>query len=55
VRASTIDLYKSFSGETLDLHGIASDTSMTVRSIGQIIAGHELHHKKVLEEKYFPK
>ena len=55
VRESTICLFESFSTDMLDLRGIASETTMTVRSIGEMIVGHEIHHKKVLEEKYFPK
>jgi len=55
VRTSTIQLFKSFTKEALNRKGEASGVTMTVRSIGEIIAGHELHHKKVLEEKYFPK
>ncbi len=55
VRASTIQLFKSFSKEALNRSGEASGITMTVRSLGEIIAGHELHHKKVLEGKYFPK
>ncbi|MCA6078581.1 DinB family protein [Fulvivirga sedimenti] len=55
VRDSTISLFKSFDSDALNRRGEASGISMTVRTIGEIIAGHELHHKKVLEEKYFPK
>jgi hypothetical protein len=25
-----------------------------VRGIAYIVAGHELHHRRILEEKYFP-
>jgi hypothetical protein len=55
VRAATISLFKSFDRAALDRQGEASGASMTVRTLGEIIAGHELHHKKVLEEKYFSK
>jgi hypothetical protein len=26
---------------------------MSVRAVAYIIAGHELHHRRILEEKYF--
>jgi hypothetical protein len=26
---------------------------VTVRALAYIIAGHELHHRQILEEKYF--
>ena len=55
IRESTICLFESFDDEALNRRGEASGVSMTVRTIGEIIAGHEMHHKKVLEEKYFPK
>jgi hypothetical protein len=32
--------------------GIASDNPVSVRAIAYIIAGHELHHRRVLQEKY---
>jgi len=27
---------------------------VTVRALAYIVAGHELHHRGILEEKYFP-
>jgi hypothetical protein len=32
--------------------GIASDNQVSVRAVAYIIAGHELHHRRVLQEKY---
>jgi hypothetical protein len=32
--------------------GVASDNPVSVRAIAYIIAGHELHHRRVLQEKY---
>lgn len=54
LRATTIDLFKSFSDEMLSRTGIANSGNFTVRGIGYIIAGHELHHLNVLQERYFP-
>jgi hypothetical protein len=33
--------------------GIANNNEVTVRALAYIIAGHELHHRRILEEKYF--
>ena len=54
LRATTIDLFRSFSEEMLTRAGIANTGDFTVRGIGYIIAGHELHHLNVLQERYFP-
>jgi hypothetical protein len=35
--------------------GIASDVSFTVRTFPYIIVGHEIHHRRVLEERYLPR
>ncbi len=32
--------------------GVANKNEVTVRALAYIIAGHELHHRRVLEEKY---
>lgn len=54
LRATTIDLFKSFSNEMLSRTGVANKGDFTVRGIGYIIAGHELHHLTILQERYFP-
>ena len=52
VRESTLQLFNSFSEETLAFVGTASDTPMSVRAIGFMISGHVLHHLKVINERY---
>jgi hypothetical protein len=32
--------------------GVASNNEVTVRGLAYIIAGHELHHRRILQEKY---
>ena len=54
LRATTLDLFKSFTPEMLTRTGIANTGTFTVRGVGYIIAGHELHHLTVLQERYFP-
>ncbi len=52
VRISTIHLFQNMTKEMLSLKGIASGYEFTVRSLPFIIAGHELHHKEIIKEKY---
>jgi uncharacterized damage-inducible protein DinB len=52
LRASTIDLYQSFSPEMMLRKGSASKNEISVMALGFIIAGHETHHRKVLIERY---
>jgi hypothetical protein len=33
--------------------GLANKNEVSVRALAYIIAGHELHHRRILEEKYF--
>jgi hypothetical protein len=33
--------------------GTASDNVLSVRALAYMIAGHELHHRRILLEKYF--
>lgn len=52
IRQSNLALFKSFSPKVLQRTGVASKTELSVNEILYIIAGHELHHIKVLQEKY---
>lgn len=52
VRESTISLFKSFTPEMLARSGTANGNALTVLAIGFIMSGHEIHHVKVMEEKY---
>lgn len=53
VRASTIDLFSSFNDEMLARVGTASGYPISVNGIGFIIAGHDVHHRNILNDKYF--
>lgn len=52
LRSSTIDLFESFSAEMLTRKGTANKNEMTVAILGFVIAGHETHHCKILNERY---
>lgn len=52
MRGSHIALFKSFDEEAMSRVGTANNWEMSVRSIIFTIAGHELHHVKMIREKY---
>ncbi|MBL3657831.1 DinB family protein [Fulvivirga sediminis] len=52
VRASTIDLFSSFSETMLHRENMCNGNLMSVNTIGYIIVGHEAHHRAVLLERY---
>jgi len=54
VRESTIDLFKSFNQEMLQRKGICYNVTISVLALGFVIAGHHIHHFKVIKEKYYP-
>lgn len=55
VREATIMLFKNIDEKTLNFFGQASDFKLSVRSIAYILAGHELHHLKIIKERYLNK
>lgn len=52
LRRANLHLFRSLSPEEVMRRGIASGREFTARSIPFILAGHEIHHKRVLREKY---
>lgn len=52
LRASTVDLFESFTEEMLSRKGTANKNELSVVALGIIIAGHETHHCKILTERY---
>ena len=52
VRRSTILFFRSLTAEEALRSGTASQNPITVRALGYIIAGHELHHMGILKERY---
>jgi hypothetical protein len=53
VRNSSIALYRSLDDESWLRRGSANNNEITVRALAFITAGHELHHRQILEERYF--
>lgn len=54
VRNATLTLLRSLDEEAWRRSGLANKNEITVRALAYICAGHELHHRRILEEKYFP-
>jgi uncharacterized damage-inducible protein DinB len=55
LRATTIDLFNSFTPEMLKREGTASNNRVSVLHLGYIIAGHETHHRKIIVDRYLKK
>ncbi|MFZ0419646.1 MAG: DinB family protein [Candidatus Sulfotelmatobacter sp.] len=53
VRRATLSLLRNLDEAAWMRRGIANKNEVSVRGIAYIIAGHELHHRRILEEKYF--
>ncbi len=52
VRRSTVLLFAHMHADACERRGIANQNEVSVRALAWIIAGHELHHKQILKEKY---
>jgi len=53
VRRATITLFRNLDEAAWSRRGVANKNEMSVRALAYLIAGHELHHRRILEEKYF--
>lgn len=52
VQKASLLLFKSFDEEQMEASGTANGNRIYVRAIGFIVAGHALHHKRVVQERY---
>ena len=53
VRRATLTLLRNLDEAAWTRRGVANKNEVSVRALGYIIAGHEVHHRRILEEKYF--
>lgn len=53
VRRATLTLLRNLDEAAWSRRGIANKNDVSVRAIAYLTAGHELHHRRILEEKYF--
>lgn len=52
VRNATLALFRGLPEQSMSRTGVASDALVSVRALAWITAGHELHHVKLLRERY---
>jgi uncharacterized damage-inducible protein DinB len=52
VRQATVLLFKHLSQDAWTRRGSANESEVSVRGLAHIIAGHELHHRNILRDKY---
>ena len=53
VRRATLSLFRNLDEAAWLRRGMANKNEVSVRALAYIIAGHELHHRRIMEEKYF--
>jgi uncharacterized damage-inducible protein DinB len=52
VREASLALFGNLDEEAWDRSGLANDVRMSVRAAAWVIAGHEIHHRNILRERY---
>jgi uncharacterized damage-inducible protein DinB len=52
IRSATLAFCRNLPDEAWSRSGIASDSSVTVRALAYIVAGHVSHHLAILRERY---
>jgi hypothetical protein len=52
VRTATVSFFRHLDSESGLRRGVANKNEISARALAYIIAGHELHHRRVLKEKY---
>jgi hypothetical protein len=54
VRNATVALFRPLGEDAWTRRGVANKNEVSVCALAFIIAGHELHHREILKERYFP-
>jgi len=54
IRKTTMFLFRGLEDDAWIRQGTASGNVLSVRALAFMIAGHEVHHRRILLEKYFP-
>jgi hypothetical protein len=52
IRQATLSFFRHLDAEAGARRGTANNDAISVRALAYIIAGHELHHRRILKEKY---
>ncbi|HEV2348696.1 MAG TPA: DinB family protein [Terriglobia bacterium] len=53
VRHASLYLFRGLDTDAWLRRGVANQAEVSVRALAYIIAGHELHHRKILKDLYF--
>jgi uncharacterized damage-inducible protein DinB len=53
-RKATLSLIQNMPDEAWANIGFANNTEVTARAIGYIIAGHAIHHRTIISDRYLP-
>ena len=53
VRSTSLALFRSLNEAAWRRTGVASNKEVSVRALAFITAGHQLHHQRILDERYF--
>jgi hypothetical protein len=54
IRQSSLYLFRGLEEAAWTRQGTANNGTLSVRALAYMCAGHELHHRRILLEKYFP-
>lgn len=54
VRLSSMAMFRSFDDEMLSRSGICNNVHISVLGLGFVLVGHQIHHERILEERYYP-
>jgi len=54
VRNASLTLFRSLREDAWPRRGVASEKEVTVRALAFITVGHQIHHRSILEDRYFP-
>ena len=54
VRKSNIILFKNIDEEKQKRTGVCNNVIIPVLALGFVLVGHQLHHAKIISERYFP-
>jgi hypothetical protein len=52
VRRATLTLFRNLDEAAWTRRGVANKNEVTVRALAYMIAGHEVHHRRILQERY---
>lgn len=55
LRKATVSMFRGFDKKMWELSGKANGAAMSVRAVAWILAGHLIHHMKVIQSRYLSK